>query len=288
MYLELESEQQQRPDFLEPGIMLGVFGPQFESTTSKVSHDVLALHNHYDIYVEFHQRTPTLSRVISVSVYPSSRNNIDGSQCDSKDPLELSEERDNHFAYTYSVHWKPSPTRWATRWDSYLQCATSHLCHRDMLIRRSIMNPSIHWLSLFNSVAVVGFLVAMVAIILWRSVAKDLRAYQSLDLMQEGIQEDYGWRLVHGEVFRRPRHRMLLSVCVGTGSQLIVMSAATLLFALLGFVSPSSRGSLSAIILGLYMVTGGIAGYVSSIAYASFEGQDWKKNALATAIGFPG
>lgn len=150
------------------------------------------------------------------------------------------------------------------------------------------MNPSIHWLSLFNSVAVVGFLVAMVALILWRSVAKDLRAYQSLDLMQEGIQEDYGWRLVHGEVFRRPRHRMLLSVCVGTGSQLIVMSAATLLFALLGFVSPSSRGSLSAIILGLYMVTGGIAGYVSSIAYASFEGQDWKKNALATAVGFPG
>lgn len=125
MYLELESKQQQRPDFLEPGIMLGFDGIQFESATPEVSRDVFALYNHYDIYVEFHQRTPTLSRVISVSVYPSSRNNIDGTQCDSKEPLELSEERDNRFAYTYSVHWKPSSTRWATRWDNYLQCVRS-------------------------------------------------------------------------------------------------------------------------------------------------------------------
>jgi hypothetical protein len=46
--------------------------------------------------------------------------------------------------------------------------------------------------------------------------------------MQEDVQEDWGWKLVHGEVFRAPRYPMVLSVMVGNGAQLCAMCAVTL------------------------------------------------------------
>lgn len=45
---------------------------------------------------------------------------------------------------------------------------------------------------------------------------------------QEDVQEDWGWKLVHGEVFRMPRFPMLLAVMVGNGAQLCAMCLVTL------------------------------------------------------------
>ncbi len=35
----------------------------------------------------------------------------------------------------------------------------------------------------------------------------------------EDPKEETGWKLVHGDVFRFPKHVMLFSACVGTGAQ---------------------------------------------------------------------
>ena len=35
----------------------------------------------------------------------------------------------------------------------------------------------------------------------------------------EDAQEEFGWKLVHGDVFRPPRKGMLLSVFLGSGTQ---------------------------------------------------------------------
>ena len=67
----------------------------------------------------------------------------------------------------------------------------------------------------------------MVAMVLLRTVHKDISRYNAIDL-DEDVQEDFGWKLVHGEVFRPPRRRMLLSVAVGSGMQLVAMSGVTL------------------------------------------------------------
>jgi transmembrane 9 superfamily member 2/4 len=42
------------------------------------------------------------------------------------------------------------------------------------------------------------------------------------------VQEDWGWKLVHGEVFRTPNNPMLLSIMVGNGAQLCSMVGVTL------------------------------------------------------------
>lgn len=45
---------------------------------------------------------------------------------------------------------------------------------------------------------------------------------------QEDVQEDWGWKLVHGEVFRTPNNSLVLSALVGNGAQLCSMVGVTL------------------------------------------------------------
>lgn len=78
------------------------------------------------------------------------------------------------------------------------------------------------------------------------------------------MQEDFGWKLVHGDVFRPPTFPMLLSVYVGTGTQFLCMIFITLsklfcffdcviqyiiVFACLGFLSPPNRGAFMTAVL---------------------------------------
>jgi len=44
----------------------------------------------------------------------------------------------------------------------------------------------------------------------------------------EDAQEEFGWKLVHGDVFRPPRKGMLLSVLLGSGVQMFFMTLVTL------------------------------------------------------------
>jgi transmembrane 9 superfamily protein 2/4 len=55
--------------------------------------------------------------------------------------------------------------------------------------------------------------------ILLRTLHRDIARYNRLD-EEEDAQEEFGWKLVHGDIFRPPRHALLLSVFVGSGSNL--------------------------------------------------------------------
>lgn len=115
---------------------------------------------------------------------------------------------------------------------------------------------------MINSIVIAVFLCLMVGMILYRTVSRDVSSARFLasyiltnrpDITlqcyrperrfrpspcatepnvtsdgQEDVQEDWGWKLVHGEVFRRPRNPMILSVLVGNGAQLCAMVGITL------------------------------------------------------------
>ncbi|KIY73067.1 Nonaspanin [Cylindrobasidium torrendii FP15055 ss-10] len=235
--------------------------------------DAPALNNHYEIVLQYHEPSPGTYRVVGVLVWPIS---IGGSQdgeptcIDSGTALQLSDTQNQTIRYTYRVTWNESSIPWATRWDSYLR----------------INDPRIHYFSLINSIVIVVFLCVMVSMILLRTVSRDISRYNAIDL-SEDVQEDWGWKLVHGEVFRTPRWPMALSVMVGNGSQLSAMVMITLVFALLGFLSPSNRGSLATVMIVFWTLFGGISGYISSRVYASLGGTDRRKNAFFTATLFP-
>ncbi|TPX61961.1 hypothetical protein PhCBS80983_g00813 [Powellomyces hirtus] len=238
--------------------------------------EVISLNNHYDITIEYHTNDEQNFRVVGVIVNPYSLK--DRTKCSNSGPpapeagvVTLDEEKNTPVTFSYSVKWKESPTPWATRWDNYLRAS----------------DPKIHWFSLVNSVVIVLFLTGMVAMILLRALHKDIARYNALEA-QEDAQEDFGWKLVHGDVFRPPRYSMLLAVLVGSGAQLFLMTSVTLGFAVLGFLSPSSRGSLSTVILVFYVLFGSIAGYTSARYYKMFGGEKWKRNVMLTALLVPG
>ncbi|MCJ1426879.1 hypothetical protein MMC29_004782 [Sticta canariensis] len=249
------------------------------------------LNNHYDIIVKYHEAgNGDTFRVVGVWVEASSRRNsksqADGdAKCGNDNQgLVLDENEQTKVTYTYGVYWTKSSTAWATRWDSYLP----------------ILDAKIHWFSLVSSAIIVIFLCAMVAAILMRTLRKDIARYNRLDSFnlddlsatngdaEEGIQEDSGWKLVHGDVFRTPKNPLVLSVFLGNGSQLFVMTGTTLVFALFGFLSPSNRGSLGGAMILLYTIFGFIGGYVSARVYKTFGGESWKLNIVMTPVLIPG
>lgn len=170
--------------------------------------------------------------------------------------------------FTYSVHWEKSEKLWSNRWDPYFVNA----------------DPEIHWFSIINSFMIVLFLSGMVGMIMMRTLSADFIQYNRQD---EEIEET-GWKLVHGDVFRTPGYPRLLSIFVGVGAHLLAMVVITLVFALLGFLSPANRGGMGTAIIATYVVMSVVSGYFSVRLYKLFKGTDWKSIALYSGIFLPG
>ena len=247
-----------------------------------------SLNNHFDIVIDYHQ-VGSGYRVVGVLVQPQSRRyeRPPDSTCSDETtltlPLKVNEEGETAVYWTYSVYWKPSSVAWAVRWDTYLH----------------VEDPKIHWFSLVNSAIIVVFLAGTVSAILMRALKRDFARYNRLDtfnlddfsandVSEESIQEDSGWKLVHGDVFRPPPNPLLLSIFLGNGAQLFFMTGITIVFALLGFLSPSNRGSLGTAILILYTIFGSVGGYVSARVFKTFGGDAWKRNIILTPVMIPG
>uniref|UniRef100_A0A8C9TXN2 Transmembrane 9 superfamily member n=1 Tax=Scleropages formosus TaxID=113540 RepID=A0A8C9TXN2_SCLFO len=162
--------------------------------------------------------------------------------------------------------------RWASRWDYILE---------------SMPHTNIQWFSIMNSLVIVLFLSGMVAMIMLRTLHKDIARYNQMDSVEDA-QEEFGWKLVHGDIFRPPRKGMLLSVFLGSGTQIFIMTFITLFLACLGFLSPANRGALMTCAVVLWVLLGAPAGYVAARLYKSFGGEKWKTNVLLTAFLCPG
>lgn len=181
--------------------------------------------------------------------------------------------------FTYDVVWTENPyLHWASRWDIYLSMDDA-------------IPARVHWLSILNSLVIVFVLTAMIAAILVRNLRRDFSRYNRLATDEEKADEleEFGWKLVHADVFRPPSFSpLLLSVLCGTGVQLLAMAVLTILFSAMGFLSPANRGALIMAQLLLYVLMGILAGFVTARLYKTFKGKSWQQATLLTALLFPG
>jgi transmembrane 9 superfamily protein 2/4 len=170
--------------------------------------------------------------------------------------------------YSYEVEWVPSDLPWSDRWDVYL-----------------IGSPDddIHYFAIVNSLMVVLFLTGAIATIMIRTLRKDISGYNEMQTLEEA-QEETGWKLVHGDVFRPPQwHPMLLSVLVGTGAQIGCAFSLSILCAIFKLLNPMNKGQTLTAILVLYVLSGSVAGYVSARIYKFCNAKAWKQNTILTA-----
>ncbi|CAK5017172.1 unnamed protein product [Meloidogyne enterolobii] len=240
--------------------------------------DSYYLFNHVDIRIEYRDLGLDSNfldekiggRIIRIKVQPRSikHEKIEEMNCGqgvAPQPISSGDKQFN-VIYSYSVAWDQTDVKWSSRWDYILE---------------SMPHTNIQWFSIMNSLVIVIFLSGMVGMILLRTLHRDIARYNH-------AQEEFGWKLVHGDVFRPPRNSLMLSVFVGAGSQVLLCAFITLAFACLGFLSPANRGSLMTFALVFYVLFGIVAGYTSSRLYKTLEGLAWKSNILLTSFLIPG
>ncbi|CAL8106103.1 unnamed protein product [Calicophoron daubneyi] len=216
-----------------------------------------------------------VGRIVAIEAIPRSINHPeDKVDCTVTTPMMLPGKQDSEIkiTYSYGVSFEENhDVKWASRWDYILQ---------------AMPQSNIQWLSILNSVVLVLFLSGLVAIILVRTLRRDIARYSQLEGNSE-VQEESGWKLVHGDVFRPPTWGMFLSVLLGSGSQIFLMVLVTLFFACLGFLSPANRGAFMTCTLAMFACAGILGGYVSARIYKFIGGLRWKTNILLTATFCP-
>ena len=80
------------------------------------------------------------------------------------------------------------------------------------------------------------FLVGIVSMILMRTLRKDYARYNEKDIddMERDLGDEYGWKQVHGDVFRAPPFTLLLSSLIGSGYQLASVVFCVVSLAIVG------------------------------------------------------
>ncbi|KAI3773332.1 hypothetical protein L1987_47857 [Smallanthus sonchifolius] len=241
-----------QPTFYQHGFPVGFKG-------TYINGEKYFINNHLSFRVLYHKNLESNSaRIVGFEVTPVSR-------------APQTVDRDKDAIFTYDVVFKESDIEWASRWDVYV------LMNDDQL----------HWFSIINSLIVILFLSGMLAMIMMRILYKEISNYNQFDPQNES-EEETGWKVVHGDVFRAPTNSGLLCVHVGTGVQIFGMTLTAMIFALLGFLSPSNRGSVITAMVLLWAFMGLFAGFASARLYKALKGTEWKKNALKTSVMFPG
>eukprot|EP00002_Diphylleia_rotans_P016361 TRINITY_DN3179_c0_g1_i2.p1 TRINITY_DN3179_c0_g1~~TRINITY_DN3179_c0_g1_i2.p1 ORF type:complete len:427 (-),score=66.55 TRINITY_DN3179_c0_g1_i2:175-1455(-) len=186
---------------------------------------------------------------------------------------QLEEIKDQELKFTYSVNWYPTNVHYKNRRDVY---STYRFFPREL---------EIHWISIINSCVLVIFLSAFLALILVRTLRKDFIRY-SRDYEEGDDEEDYGWKLVHGDVFRFPVNKSILTALLGLGVQMTVLCTCLLGLSLVGVFYAYNHGSIYGYALKLYPFTSVIAGYTSASMYKKMGGKKWVWNIVLTTVLF--
>ncbi|XP_051915738.1 transmembrane 9 superfamily member 4 isoform X2 [Hippocampus zosterae] len=251
-----------------------------------VDNNKFYLHNHLSFILYFHKEKLEEGeqhnyRVVRFEVVPQSvqvedlmavqkEKTCTLPDASSSAALEIDPTKENEVLFTYSVHWEESEVKWASRWDTYL----------------TMSDVQIHWFSIVNSVVVVFFLSGILSMIIIRTLRKDIANYNREDDIEDTMEES-GWKNVHGDVFRPPQYPMILSSLLGSGIQLFCMILIVIFVAMLGMLSPSSRGALMTTACFLFMFMGVFGGYFAGRLYRTLKGHRWRKGAFCTATLYP-
>jgi MFS family permease len=211
--------------------------------------------------------------------------------CDGETKLQVNQS----VAFSYTVSWKersdidPDDSWWLQQIQLSNVMSMLRTGQRN---RNPLESKAIHWMSILNSFILAFMIVSLVLIVLVRTVRADLSKYipsQDPETAEESEDPDSiaAWKLLHGDVFRPPPHRMWLCAALGAGTQLLFVACTILIVGAVGNIY-SQRGTLVSAAVVLYMLSAAIAGFVSARMYHRIGGVKWKWNMIVTALFFTG
>ncbi|XP_014676175.1 PREDICTED: transmembrane 9 superfamily member 2-like [Priapulus caudatus] len=294
---EVESNQQ----YCSTGFPIGCFVDQggipkdacviSRTYNAKNTHYVF---NHVDLIIAYHPPTSSEDwgealgignggRIVSIKVIPKSVKHTTAGKCSpdaANSPMAIPPLADMpatlDITYSYTVMFvEDKTTKWSSRWDYILN---------------SMPHTNIQWFSIMNSLVIVLFLSGMVAMIMLRTLHKDIIRYNQMDSVyadEDGQQHPTRGRPEHVAVHELPT-KLLLRILLWTGTQIGLMVLITLVFACFGFLFPGNRGALMTCAMVVYVFLGSPAGYTAARIYKMFRRRKWKSNVLLTCFLCPG
>ena len=144
----------------------------------------------------------------------------------------------------------------------------------------------IHSNSIYISGIIIFILVILLSYIYCRSIKSEIEIHNERVSSDDSINE-YGWRNIAFDVFRRPYRSDILAALIGTGIQLLVMTLYSLLFVSLGIIHPKSGGSYFTLLVMVYIFLSLLSGYYSARFYKMVHGLNWLKVCVITCLLFP-
>ena len=269
------------------GIPLGFY--EEKNNNEKEEYNI---YNHFTFKVSLHEIISKTGKkkyeIVGFTTYPSSiqqdENNLGCAKYDTKESnnsynviipnyefshLPQSIEPNKNITFTYDVIFEKSNLTLVSRWDNYLH-----------------LSSEIHWFGLINSNLIILIFTILIIFIFCRAIKKDIDLY-NVRVTGDDFIDEYGWKQVCNDVFRKPINSMLLSTFIGNGVQLFAMIFLSLLISIIGVLRPESRGNLLTLMIFMFVIMGTLGGYFSSRIYKSFKGNNWVKNACLTALLYP-
>jgi len=133
------------------------------------------------------------------------------------------------------------------------------------------------------------FLVGLVSMILMRTLRKDYARYskeEEMDDMDRDLGDEYGWKQVHGDVFRPSSHPLIFSSLIGSGCQIFAVSLIVIIVAMIEDLY-TERGSMLSTAIFVYAATSPVNGYFGGSLYARQGGRRWIKQMFIGAFLIP-
>lgn len=186
---------------------------------------------------------------------------------------ELDDATELFVEFSYSVSWEETKVKFEDRNKLYV----------DNFFSKEL---EIHWLSIMNSCVLVLLLTGFLAIIVMRILKSDYSRYTKLDDEEEADAEDYGWKLLHGDVFRFPPYKNIFCAFVGLGAQSLCTFFGILILGVLDLFHPNNGGALLTALIVLYSLTSFVGGFVSAYFFKQMGGEKWAWNIVYVATLF--
>lgn len=179
------------------------------------------------------------------------------------------------IVFSYSVEWVHMPE---------LKYNDRHKRYADSTFLPTTFE--IHWLSIINSFVLVMLLTAFLTIILMRILKKDFSRYMEVD-EDELAEDETGWKMISGDVFRAPQYLNVLTAMVGAGAQVFSTVLILLSCVIIGVFKATKRGALLTALIVIYAMCGLFGGIVAGRLYKQLKGRNWVWNTVLTAMVLP-
>nr|XP_042141499.1 transmembrane 9 superfamily member 3 [Peromyscus maniculatus bairdii] len=114
-----------------------------------------------------------------------------------------------------------------------------------------------------------------------------LCTYLCVSYMQDrDLGDEYGWKQVHGDVFRPSSHPLIFSSLIGSGCQIFAVSLIVIIVAMIEDLY-TERGSMLSTAIFVYAATSPVNGYFGGSLYARQGGRRWIKQMFIGAFLIP-